>query len=338
MKRNNKVMDGLLKLGDEIEPKLAWNAATPAEHEAWRKKFKAKLRQLLGKTPQPVPLEVHWAEKTETDAYTRHKIYIRTEEHFWLPAYYFVPKKPRAAKNPAIISLHGHGGTDQYLRRGDAELRKRADSEELDFTLRFAEAGYTAIFPFQRGWGETVTGDPDDTTSNCCYTMSMNALLTGMTPVGQRVWDAMRVLDFLETQDDVDAGRVGAAGLSGGGTVGLFFSAMEPRIKLAMIAGYFCTFRGSIFAMYHCICNCIPHIMEWGEMSDVAALIAPRPILVISGKKDDIFPVAATRKAFAKLAQTYDKLDAADCLKNDYFDGPHAWSHRKVPAFLERHL
>ena len=57
--------------------------------------------------------------------------------------------------------------------------------------------------------------------------------------VGLRAWDASRLIDFLETQELVDASRIGVAGLSGGGTVGLFFAALEDRVRLAMIAGYF---------------------------------------------------------------------------------------------------
>jgi len=60
---------------------------------------------------------------------------------------------------------------------------------------------------------------------------------------------------FLETQEPVDRERIGVAGLSGGGTTGLFLTALEPRIALAMIGGYFCTFRDSIFSIHHCICS-----------------------------------------------------------------------------------
>ena len=74
----------------------------------------------------------------------------------------------------------------------------------------------------------------------------MDAFLLGITPVGLRCWDASRLLDFLETQELVDRTRIGVAGLSGGGTTGLFFTALEARVQLAMIGGYYRTFRDSI--------------------------------------------------------------------------------------------
>ena len=168
--------------------------------------------------------------------------------------------------------------------------------------------------------------------------MTMDSFLIGMTPVGLRCWDASRMIDFLQTQDTVDPTRIGVAGLSGGGMVGFFFAAIERRVKLAMIGGYYCTFRDSIYEIYHCICNCIPHMMEWGEMSDVGALIAPRPFLVISGTKDPIFPIEATKKAYGELSAVYRLLGAEENLEKDFFDGPHAWSNRKTLPFLRKHF
>jgi hypothetical protein len=72
-------------------------------------------------------------------------------------------------------------------------------------------------------------------------------------------------------------------------------------------------------------------------MSDVAALIAPRPFLVIAGTQDRIFPIEATRRAYDALARTYGLLGARDRLDRDFFDGPHAWSNRKTLPFLIRH-
>ena len=85
--------------------------------------------------------------------------------------------------------------------------------------------------------------------------------------------------------------RVGCMGISGGGTVTLFATALEPRIRAAMVSGYLNTFRDSIGSLAHCIDNYVPGILNWAEMHDVAGLIAPRPLFVESGEKDNIFPI-----------------------------------------------
>ncbi|MBN2311679.1 MAG: acetylxylan esterase, partial [Candidatus Hydrogenedentes bacterium] len=263
MTRNSKVFDYFQAAADETVPKLAWNASTEEEHAAWRKRMDAKLRELLGRTPDPVPLEVDWAEKMETDAFVRHKIYVRSERNYWVPAYYFVPKGLKG-ETPAIVCLHGHSGIMPYIGEGTEAEREKSRAHALDYAVYLAEHGYITLAAVQRGWNETRHDSRHDT-PHSCHRVTMDAFLIGMTPVGLRTWDAMRLVDFLETQAEVDSSRIGAAGLSGGGTTTLFFAAQDQRIKAALVAGYFCTFRDSIYTIHHCICNCVPHIMEWAE-------------------------------------------------------------------------
>ncbi len=334
MKRNSDLMKQFLGQGETLAPRLAWQAKSTAEHRAWRSRFARRLRLLVGREPEAVPLEVEWAEKIETEAFTRHKIYVRSEADYWIPAFYFVPKR-RIGRVPALVCLHGHSGIYPYIREGDDHAREKSRELELDFAPYLAEHGYVTIAPIQRGWNETTA--TVDRKESGCQRMVMNSFLAGMTPVGLRCWDASRLLDFLQTQDGVDASRFGVAGLSGGGMVALFWAALERRVRFALVAGYYCTFKASIYSLYHCLCNCVPHMMEWGEMRDVAALIAPRPLLVISGKKDPIFPIKATRQAYGELKNVYDLVQAGANLESDFFDGPHAWSNRKTLAFLAKH-
>ena len=328
-----------MKLGDKTSPKLAWNARTSSAHRVWRKKFRAKLAELLGKMPTQVPLKVDWTEKIENKSFTRHKIYVQSEKDYWIPAYYFLPKSLKG-KTPAIICLHGHRGIIPYIREGNKEQRTTAKEYALDYAPFLAENGYITLAPVQRGWNETMhEADPlVPAHGNNCYRMAMDCFLAGTTPIELRVWDSMRLVDFLKTQSEVDSSKIASAGLSGGGATALFFTAMDDRVKLAMIAGYYCTFRNSIYEIYHCICNCIPRIMEWGEMSDIAALIAPQPLLIISGEDDAIFPIKATRKAYRKLQETYKVLGFKNNLESDFFAGVHQWSNRKTISFLQKHF
>lgn len=329
---NSKIYDYLLKEVEGLSPRMGWQAATPEEHAAWRAPFKEKLLELLGYTPDQPPLDVKWTETIETDAFTRSKVYIHSERDYWVPAYYYVPKN-REGRRPAIICFHGHSGINPYIREGSDAEKKKGREHALDYAAYFAEHGYVTVAVVQRGWNETRHEEP-----HSCERLARDGFLIGRTPIAMRCWDGSRVVDFLETRDEVDPQRIGAAGLSGGGTTTLFFSAIEDRVKLAMCAGYFCTFKDSIFTIHHCICNCVPHLMEWAEMSDVAALIAPRPLLVISGSRDDIFPIEATKRAYETLSKTYDCLDARENLESDFFEGVHEWSNRKTLPFIEAHF
>ena len=88
----------------------------------------------------------------------------------------------------------------------------------------------------------------------------------------------------------------------------------------------------------HCIDNYVPGILNWAEAYDVAGLIAPRPLFVESGERDNIFPVAASRASFERVKKVYQTFDAAEMTEQETFDGPHSfWGKRGLP-FLAKHL
>ena len=101
-------------------------------------------------------------------------------------------------------------------------------------------------------------------------------------------------------------------GNSGGGTISLFSAALLPRITHAMPSCYFNTFRDSIMSIYHCADNYVPGLLRYAEMVDVMGLFAPRPVVLVCGAEDPIFPVDATRRAFSDLQNIYQAADAAD--------------------------
>jgi dienelactone hydrolase len=148
----------------------------------------------------------------------------------------------------------------------------------------------------------------------------------------------MRTIDWIETRKDLDAKRVGCMGISGGGTCTTFSAALEPRIRAALISGYLNTFRDSVMSLSHCIDNYVPGILNWAEMYDIAGLIAPRPLAVESGEKDDIFPIAASRASFARVKKVYEIFGAGDLVYHETFDAAHSFSGRQGLPFLARRL
>ncbi|MCA1808939.1 MAG: alpha/beta hydrolase family protein, partial [Lentisphaerae bacterium] len=97
----------------------------------------------------------------------------------------------------------------------------------------------------------------------------------------------------------------GVMGNSGGGTTSLFAAALLPRIAFAMPSCYFCTFRDSIMSIRHCACNYLPGLLKYADMADIMGLFAPKPVVLVAGRHDPIFPIAATRAAFRDLRQIY---------------------------------
>ena len=156
--------------------------------------------------------------------------------------------------------------------------------------------------------------------------------------IAWRVYDVMRAVDYLSEREEVDPKRIGCMGISGGGTITFFASALERRIKAAVVSGYFNTFKDSILSISHCMDNYVPGVLRYAEMYDIAGLIAPRPLFVESGTKDDIFPVEATRDSFGKAKRIYQAFGAQDRLGMEIFEGEHSFHGVGAFPFLKRWL
>jgi fermentation-respiration switch protein FrsA (DUF1100 family) len=190
-----------------------------------------------------------------------------------------------------------------------------------------------------RGFGETARRkDLDGGDYRSCRVLLLHGLLTGRTVIGQRVWDMQRILDWALARDDVDPARVGMVGVSGGGTVTLFTSAVDKRVGVCVPLCYFCTFVGCVGSMYHCDCNYVPGILRLGEMHDVAGLIAPRPFRAVAGDKDKIFPIGPVREAYEKLREIYRVFGAEDRCELHVASGGHRFYAEGAWPFLRRHL
>jgi len=104
------------------------------------------------------------------------------------------------------------------------------------------------------------------------------------------------------------------------------------------VSGYLNTFRDSILSLSHCIDNYVPGILQWAEMYDVAGLIAPRPLFVESGEKDNIFPIEASKESFARVKSIYEVFGAADKAEQEVFPAEHLFHGVRGLPFAARHL
>ncbi len=322
--------------------RLRFQAKTRAEAEVWQKALRPKLTELLGGFPATAaPLRPRVLETRTFPGYRREKVVFDSRPGVSVLAYVLMPARENSPL-PAVICLTGHGrGVDDVVGI-DEQGRDRTDKSGYahDFAIQVAEAGMAAVAIELMGFG--CRRDPRSASrglaQKACDPIAGGALMLGQTLIGWRVWDVMRTIDYIATRADLDAGRVGCMGISGGGTATLFAAALEPRIRAAMVSGYLNTFADSVGTLSHCIDNFVPGILEWAEMHDVAGLVAPRPLFAESGEKDNIFPIDAAKESFGHVRRIYEAFGAADRIEHDVFPGEHAfWGRRGIP-FLAKHL
>ena len=279
---------------------------------AWQAKLRRKLRQLVGDIPQDrCPLRPRQLWHRRHPLGTIEKIVFTAEPYADVVAYVCLPK---AVKPPYtfVICLQGHstGMHNSIAVRQADETKSRKVEGDRDFALGCLQHGLAALCIEQRSFGERSEKKQAQVSKQSCHDATMHALLLGRTLLGERVYDVDRGIDYLAARGDADLSNIGVMGNSGGGTISVFSAALLPRIAFAMPSCYFCTFRDSIMSIYHCADNYIPGLLKYAEMSDIMGLFAPKPVVLVAGKTDDIFPIQATRRAFKNLQHIYNAAGA----------------------------
>ncbi|WP_019535355.1 dienelactone hydrolase family protein [Paenibacillus ginsengihumi] len=309
-----------------------------------RDRLLEKLKQALGEFEYSPgggePFEPVLLERVELEEAVRERVEFATFGGLRMPAYVMIPKALKPGERaPGVLLWHGHGYGSRSVvgLQEDGSPRPATGKLSDNIALELARRGLVVIAPEVVGFGDRklerdLVKEP--TIGNSCYNLSVSLLMTGRTTAGLRAYEAMRAADYLASRPEVDAERLGNIGHSGGGTVASLSAALDSRIKASVVGIYGNTYRGSILAMRHCLCNYIPGILQHAEMPDLLGLIAPRALFIEAGIGDPIFPANTAREAVRQLKEIYAEMEAADRFESDFFEGKHEVSGRKSFEWL----
>lgn len=327
------------------------DAATRVEFEAWKKKAYVKLYTLLGlDRMRTCELNPRLLGTEKLDGYRREKWLIDTEPGIIMPFYALIPDDMHAnGRFSCVIAPHGHGSAGKLAVVGNRlfpELSKSIDEHNYDYGVQAVRRGIIALCPDARGFGERrekyyQSDKPADMLRSSCEFLNAMAIPLGMNVAGMWTWDLMRLMDYAMTREDVDADRIGCIGLSGGGLQTLYFTAMDDRVKCAVISGYFYGFREALQEELCCNCNYVPHLWEHFDVGDIGAMIAPRPLVIETGTRDTLNGKSNMENVYPYVEQVrsaYRLYDKEDDLCHDVFDGPHMWHGTKALEWLDIYL
>ncbi|MBI2949324.1 MAG: acetylxylan esterase [Verrucomicrobia bacterium] len=258
-----------------------------------RSELRRQLLEMLGLDPLPrrTPLKVEITGQLDHGAYRIEKIVFQSLPGLYVTGNFYVPKnaeKPRAT----ILYLCGH-----------SPHPLGAKFHYQDRAIWFAAHGFACLVLDTLEFGE-VAGIHHGT-----HDLNMwNWLSLGYTPAGTEVWNAIRALDYLETRREVDMSRVGVTGISGGGAMTWYTAAVDERVAAAVPVCSTFTHGSQAehwLASGQCDCIYYHNTYAW-DFPIVGALIAPRPLLMISGQKDTIFPPDGYHGVFQTSKRIYD--------------------------------
>ena len=296
--------DHLLEVYDRRGRRYRFEARDSEGFYIWKDKVRSKLKKLMGldrmEACDPKPVETETV--TVEDGVSRKRVLIQTEPDVWMPIYILTPGDQKRDKPlPCLIACHGHGSAGKFSTAGRNDIPAvvgQIQKLRYDYGLHFAQLGYIVICPDARGFGErreihrqggkvmNLGSDEATFLGDSCSILSRLGSGLGQTVAGMMTWDLMRLIDYLETLDGLDPERIGCVGLSGGGLQTLWLSSLEDRIKCSVVSGNFFGFRGSLLEQIRCECSYIPRLLEFVDVGDIGAAIAPIPLLIETGTDD----------------------------------------------------
>ena len=258
-----------------------------------RPALRGELLYMLGLDPLPerTPLKPQITGTLTRPDYRIEKLVFQSRPGLYVTANLYLPANG-SGPWPTILYVCGH--TPHPLG---------AKFHYQDRAAWFAAHGYACLILDTLEFGE-VPG-----IHHGIHDLNMwNWLSLGYTPAGVEVWNAMRAIDYLETRPEVDRQRIGMTGISGGGSTTWFTTAVDERVAAAVPGVSTYTF-GSQAAHWVAAgqCDCIYfHNTFLTDFPVVGALIAPRPLLFFSGRRDPDFPPDGYHGVYGKVKSIYD--------------------------------
>jgi hypothetical protein len=321
-----------------------------------RAEYRRQLQEMLGLWPMPerTDLKPVITGKVERDEFTVEKLHFQASPHLYVTANLYLPKKP--APNPSSGAAAPKRSTTLARQRGESgggqEGNKPAPAilyvcgHSRVFTngvsygnkvgyqhhgAWFARNGYVCLVIDSLQLGE-IEGLHHGTYREGMWWWNSR----GYTPAGVEAWFGIRALDYLCSRPEVDPERLGMTGRSGGGSYTWTVAALDERVKVACPVAGITDLQNQVVdgcVEGHCDCMFFLNSFRW-DFPQVAALLAPRALLIGNSDKDTIFPLDGVVRLHEKVRRIYELYGAKDKLGLLITEGPHQDTQDlQVPVF-----
>ncbi|MBL9187119.1 MAG: acetylxylan esterase [Opitutaceae bacterium] len=242
-----------------------------ASWEAYAAHLRTRIQQGANLSPWPkrTPLNAVVRQRRTHDGYSVENVAFESIPGYFVTGNLYRPLTARGPL-PVILSTHGHYRAITKPEDYDNHARFSPTMQSRCASLARMGAVVFSIDMFAAGESMAIFG-ADAHKQPLAITL--------------QTWNAMRALDFLLSLEGTDATRVAVSGESGGGTQTFLLTALDPRVTVSapvvMVSSYF--FGG-------CACESgLPlhrSADHFANNAMIAALAAPRPLLLVSNGKD----------------------------------------------------
>ena len=284
--------------------------ATLAEWEAHKARLQRQILVAAGLYPLPEKTALHpeISGRIEHGDYSIEKVALETMPGYYLGGNLYRPLHPKG-KVPAVVTPHGHWSY------GRLENSDSYSGPALGINL--ARQGYVAFAYDMVGYNDTL--QTEHRFSSPTYQ------LWSFTPLGLQLWNSIRALDFVESLPEVDGQRLAVAGASGGATQTLLLAAVDPRVRVAAPVNMV-----SFIMQGGCQCENAPGLRIGTSNVEIAAMMAPRPMLLVSASGD--WTKNVPREEYPAVRSIYELYGKPDNVAVVQFEAEHNFNRRSREA------
>ena len=267
----------------KLRSKCLTDVKTLEDWQSKRRIYREQLFKMLGLQPFPQKTDLHpvITGKVEHELFTVENIHFQSRPGLYVTANLYIPQGLEEPA-PTVLYVCGHA---RVKKDGISYGNKTAYQHHPAW---FARHGYVCLIIDTLQLGE-IEGIHHGTYREKMWWWNSR----GYTPAGVEAWNCIRALDYLETRKEVDANRFGVTGRSGGGVYSWRIAALDDRIRVAVPVAGITDLQNHVVdgcVEGHCDCMYMVNTYRW-DYPLVAALVAPRPLLISSSDKDRIFPL-----------------------------------------------
>ena len=280
-----------------------------------RSEILREAREMLCFDSIPIPKIKILQQKDESyNKVTVRFLQFRSWEHCYGEANLLLPQGTKN-KHPAIVICNGHSPDG---RLGEAY-------QKLAFSL--AKQGFVVLMSDNLGQGSRKEFGHWDADTPLC---------AGITLQGMIVAESNAWIEWLSQQPFVDNAKIGVCGNSGGGTLTLFLAATCNRISAVASCGY-----PSEFSYVHekekkhCACNLLCGCAHRADMWEIYSTFAPKPLMLLSGKYDHLFPADMFCRTARKVRGVYEKLEVGKNFESVLTATKHSWESEDVDVLTD---
>jgi dienelactone hydrolase len=273
------------------------------------------LFEMLGLDPLPekTPLKPVIAGTVDHEDIVVERVHFQSRPGLYVTGNFYRPKE-QTGPLPAILYVCGHG----RVKKGDTSYGNKTHYQHHG--AWFARNGYVCLTIDTLQLGE-IEGVHHGTYNLGRWWWNSR----GYSSAGVEAWNCIRSLDYLQTRSEVDGERIGVTGRSGGGAYSWWIAALDERIKCAVPVAGITNLQNHVVdgcVEGHCDCMYMVNTYRW-DYAQVAALVAPRPLLISNTDKDRIFPLDGVVDIYSKVRRIYELYGKRDHIGLQITEGPH---------------